>query len=570
MKKVTLLLLSLLSGMGWAQEADIGVSVRLFQSRIITGDLAKMEITINNQGPDTADGIRLDVDVLQGQFRDITTTAPGPCQISVPNGQVRCQNVGDFASGEQKVLLLRVQLQQSDNPQDLILQANVSSPTMDPRPGNNVENIVFQVAELPSVENYAAGMLTAMPEERKKRFLRAARVLGAYCSGESLHTALDGFCDDILQQAELGDFETLTRVMNWMRPRNVVHQARNSTKLVASQLSNIGQRVAQLRAGTSGFSLSGLQLNNGKESLPISMLAYLANQDNEQAQSFVSPWGFFVNGSLTSGDFNYADEVNDGFDFDSDSLSAGVDYRFSNRFVLGGAIGYNTLESDTGAGVSMETEGLSYSLYGLFTPTENFYLDARLSYARPDVKQVRVELFEVIDEVISIRALGETQSQQLTAALNAGYNFYRGSWQWSPYVGMEHVDSELDGYTETGAGSFNTLYAQQDFESTKFHLGFNVSRAISTRNGVLSPQFSYQHHYEDQDNGIMEMRLINMPMDELFNVETNFTKSNYGQASMGLTWVTANGKMFYLRYSRLIGLDDFDQDTISFGARFEF
>ncbi len=568
MRTLFLMAWLLFTDMVWAQDADIGVGVRLFQSRIITGDLAKMQITIRNQGPDVAAGIRLDVDVTQGLFNDITTTAPGPCQISVEQGKVRCENIGDFAVGEEKVVFVRVQLVEQEVPEDLILAAEVSSPTNDPNISNNGQLIVFNVGELPDIDNYAQGMLTNMPESRKQRFLRAAQVLGAYCSGSNIHNGLDGWCDDLLQQAELGDFETITRVLSWMRPRNVVHQARNSTKLVASQMSNLGQRMAQLRAGVSGFSAADLELNNGSESLPISMLAY--QNDGDQAQSFVSPWGFFINGSLTTGDFEYQDEVNDGFDFDSDSLSVGVDYRFSNRFVLGAALGYNQMDSNTGAGVRMESEGASVNLYGLFTPTENFYLDTRISFARPDVRQTRVEVFNLIDVVVDIEAVGETTSDQFTIASSAGYNFNRGAWNWSPFITAEYVNNTLEEYTETGAGGFNIFYAEQDFKALKYNLGFIVSRAISTRNGVLSPQLSWQQTYEDQDDGIMEMRLIGMPVDELFNVETNFTESSYNQLSLGLTWITANGKMFYLRYSEIYGLRNFDQYTISLGARFEF
>ncbi len=568
MRTLFLITMVLFSDWLWAGEADIGVGVRLFQSRIITGDLAKMEITVRNQGPDSAQGVRFNLDVTQGLFSDITTTATGPCQINVEQGAIRCQNIGDFAAGQEKVLLVRVQLEQQEMPDNLVLAAEVTSDSNDPNPGNNTQTIVFNVSPLPNIDEYANGMLTNMPEARKKRFLRAAQVLGAYCSGELIHTRLEGVCDDLLQQAELGDFETITRVLSWMRPRNTVHQARNSTKLVASQLSNLGQRMAQLRAGISGFTAADLQLDNGQAALPLSMLAY--QEDNGPAESFVSPWGFFINGSLTTGDFSYADEVNDGFDFDSDSLSAGVDYRFSNRFVLGAAVGYNQMDSNTGAGVRMESEGASVSLYGLFTPTENFYLDTRVSFARPDVRQRRIELFNLIDEVVSIEAIGETQSEQFTVAASAGYNFNKGAWNWSPYITAEYVNNQLDEFAETGAGGWNIFYAEQDFKALKYNLGFIVSRAISTRNGVLSPQLSWQHNYEDQDDGVMAMRLIGMPVDELFNVETNFTESSYSQASVGLTWITANGKMFYLRYSRLFGLRNFKQHTASVGARFEF
>jgi outer membrane autotransporter protein len=554
----------------YAGDADLGVDVRLFQSRIITGDLAKMEITISNQGPDDAENVRMDIDVTQGLFSDIRTTAPGPCQISVENGQIRCQNVGTFAPGDTKVVLVRVQLEQQDEPENLIMQAQVSSSTNDPNPGNNQQLITFQVDPLPDLDEYADSMLTGMPENRRQRFQRAARVLAAYCSSGNLHNGLGGLCDDLMQQAELGDFETLTQVLNWMRPRNVVHQAKNSTKLVASQLSNIGQRLSQLRAGVTGFSVADLNISNGSESMPVSMLAYLADDEQSGAQSFVSPWGFFVNGSITSGDFSYDDEINDGFDFDSDSLSAGIDYRFSNRFVLGAALGYNELDSKTGAGIFMRSEGFSASVYGLFTPTEAFYIDTRLSYAQPDVRQTRIENFQLIDSVVDLEAIGRTQSEQMTAAISGGYSFYKNAWNITPYFGIEYVNSQLDEFSETGAGAFDVFYAEQDFESVKYNLGINISRAISTSRGVLSPQFSFQHNYDDQDNSIMEMRLVAMPIEELFNVETNFTESSYSQASLGLTWITANGKMFYVRYNEIFGLDNFNQSTFSIGARFEF
>lgn len=551
-----------------AAEADLSVDIRLFQSRVITGDLAKMEITIRNQGPDSVPGVQLDMSVAQGAYTDIQTTAPGPCEVNLDAGSINCQNVGEFIAGASKVVLLRVQLEQQQEPVNLIINSAVSSSTADPNPSNNNAVSVFQVNPLPTTENYALGMLTNMPASRKARFQRAARVLGAYCSGDNLHNGLDGLCDDLLQQAELGDFETLTRVLSWMRPRNVVHQARNSTQLVASQMSNIGQRVAQLRAGVSGFSVADLSLNNGHEWLPFSMLGYQG--DSQAAESFVSPWGFFINGSLSAGDYQYADEINDGFEFDSDSLSAGVDYRVNNQFVLGSAVGYNHMKSQTGAGVEMASEGLSLNVYALFSPSQNFYLDTRLSYAQPDIKQTRREFFQLIDARVDLQAIGRTQSKQLTAALSAGYNFNRGAWSWSPYAGIEYVDNQLDQFTESGAQGFNIFYQQQDFKSLKYNLGFILSRAISTRFGVLSPQLSWQFNHEDQDNGIMAMRLINMPIDELFNVETNFTESNSSRASLGLTWISANGKMFYLRYQQILGLQNYDQYTISLGARFEF
>ena len=70
MKTIVWLFLLLVTNHQAFADADLSVDIRLFQSRVITGDLAKMEITIRNQGPDSATGVKLDLAVTQGLFSD--------------------------------------------------------------------------------------------------------------------------------------------------------------------------------------------------------------------------------------------------------------------------------------------------------------------------------------------------------------------------------------------------------------------------------------------------------------------------------------------------------------------
>lgn len=562
-----------------AQQADVSVNVDLFQAMITNGDLAKMQIMVSNNGPDTAENVDFLLEIFKGEYSDIIVTTGESCAIDVFKGRVFCENFGSLAAGESRVVSVKIQLIESEFPTDLLLFADSFSDTEDPNKENNFQEILFEVEALPTGEEFADGMLTGMPENRRERFRRAVNVLAGLCAGENLHSGLSGVCDELFQQALLGDFETITRILDWMQPRNSVHQARNTTELISNQLSNVGQRIAQLRGGVGGLSLSGLNLKSGNQSLPIHLLSYLAN-DSDDAQSksprtvddpFYSPWGFFVNGNISMGDFSYADEQNDGFDFDSHNITTGIDYRFNSQFVLGMALGYSELESKAGVGSVMDVDGLSASIYGLFTPNDNWFVDARVAFANLDVVQTRKESWQLIDTVFELTAIGETTSKQLTFAVNSGRNFNFGPYLFTPNFGVEYVESTLDEFLEEGAAEFSVFYFEQKFESLKYHLGFDLSRSISLSKGVLSPQFSYRYQYLDQDAGIAELALIdNFFNVDFFEVGTNFLESESHQVSLGLNYVMSKGKQFFLRYRKTLGMRNFDQETINFGIRLEF
>ena len=58
-----------------------------------------------------------------------------------------------------------------------------------------------------------------------------------------------------------------------------------------------------------------------------------------------SRWGFFATGTVGQGDRDRG-ESDPGFDFDTYGLTAGVDYRVSDRVVLGAALGYNRNDTE--------------------------------------------------------------------------------------------------------------------------------------------------------------------------------------------------------------------------------
>ena len=84
--------------------------------------------------------------------------------------------------------------------------------------------------------------------------------------------------------------------------------------------------------------------------------------------------GVFANGNFSLGDRDRTDREA-GFDFHTLGTTAGVDYRFTNNFILGGAFGYAFTDADLDtSGGSLDTNQYSGSLYSTYY-FERFYVD---------------------------------------------------------------------------------------------------------------------------------------------------------------------------------------------------
>lgn len=101
-------------------------------------------------------------------------------------------------------------------------------------------------------------------------------------------------------------------------------------------------------------------------------------------------FGVFASGSINLGSKDET-ENQAGFDFKSWELTLGADYQFTEQFALGAALSHsaikNTIDSNSGA---LDSKGYSLSLYGIYHPTDNFYLNGIINYGWNDYDQQRM------------------------------------------------------------------------------------------------------------------------------------------------------------------------------------
>ncbi|MEM7582609.1 MAG: Calx-beta domain-containing protein [Acidobacteriota bacterium] len=388
-----------------------------------------------------------------------------------------------------------------------------------------------------------------------------------------------------------------------LTPRNAVTQGNAALRAPRIQLRNIGGRLNALRGGStrlaaadhlsisiqgdavamgtlrSAVSSYGMDLEKLSQAVdtalrksqglaPEEPRGGAASADSVDTES---PWGLFINGRVSFGEAPQTDRES-GYDFDTQGITAGVDYRVSDRLVLGIGLGYLGTDVDVADdGGTLEVSGYSLSLYGTFY-TRNFYLDAIVAYGRNDY-----ELERILNLPVAFRGgarlvtRGEPEGDQLSVDLGVGYDFSIGAATLGGFVRASLVDATVDAYGEIGAGPFDLLYGEQEIESLQGEAGFELSYPASFNWGVVQPslRLSYLHEFSD-DRRVIRARFRSDALGRPFAVVTDTPDRDFFNVGAGVTVTLPRSMATYLLFDTDLERDDLDIYTLSGGFRFQF
>jgi uncharacterized protein YhjY with autotransporter beta-barrel domain len=365
-------------------------------------------------------------------------------------------------------------------------------------------------------------------------------------------------------------------------PEEILSSGRMGLQMGAAQFDNLKARLAALRGGVSGISFGGLALRGDNGTLPLGFLDTLlfgAAPEDEIGGDF-SRWAFFVSGTFGRGEKRVT-EREAGFKFDNWSLTAGVDYRYSDSLVLGAAAGYN--RNDTrlrGASGSLDSRGYSASLYSTWYK-ENFYLDGVLTLGRNDFELLRDVQFTLTGPTgttaYSQTARSKTDGDQFALALSAGRDFSHQGFTFGPYLRATLARQKLDGFTETvsnpGAPGSSLVFRVDDrtLRSRSAVLGGKVNYAMSTSWGVLLPHFQleYQREFEDDEQDIV-VRFLHDPGSRPLVLRGDPVDRSFLNLGLGVSAVFASGRSAFIFYERTSGLANQKRENLALGLRIEF
>jgi uncharacterized protein YhjY with autotransporter beta-barrel domain len=209
-----------------------------------------------------------------------------------------------------------------------------------------------------------------------------------------------------------------------------------------------------------------------------------------------NPWNVFVRGNvILAQDFSQGDIAH--VDDNTESVVVGADYRVTPNLLVGLSAGYAhsdaTLDTfNSSATVDSYSPGIyaSYADHGWYANFQGRYSYNSYSEARSV-------------DFLHQTANGSPNGNEGVVDLDGGYDFHSGAWTYGPLAGLQYTHLTLNSFNETG--SLADLDVNQDqSDSLRSRLGFNLSYAFCTGIGCITPHLSasWQHEFMDQSRGI--------------------------------------------------------------------
>ncbi len=355
-------------------------------------------------------------------------------------------------------------------------------------------------------------------------------------------------------------------------------------RTVNAQFTNLGNRLTALRSGAPAGALSQLNLHWGSERLSGHQLALLAQGIGAGAgdTSTLDPnvllggrLGAFLSGNARFGKRSTTSQ-DDGFKFNSYGLTGGVDYRFTSDLILGAALGLATgdLENSGDSG-KIDNRGVSFSVYGNYFLSPDWYVEGIMSYAlnRYDqIRRLRYQLGELppVDERFRSRPDGT----QFGVTLGTGYDWRFETGLTASLRGKaNYLRSQVDGYTENNAASgLNLRLGKLDAKSLVMSVEGQVVQPLSYNWGVLLPQGSVALEYEMLNDPLtIQARFVNDPFNTPIRFKTDRPDRGYLRLGIGMAAVLTGGTTLFFNYDGLFARKNYDYDfTLSAGLRVEF
>ncbi|GGA71563.1 hypothetical protein GCM10011521_07110 [Arenimonas soli] len=349
-----------------------------------------------------------------------------------------------------------------------------------------------------------------------------------------------------------------------------------------SQFQNLRARIAALRSGTQGTDFGGLALTTPQGLFSLGLVAQ-ALGDEEPAMEVgtdFSRWGFFASGTLGRGEVEPG-QVDPAYDTDIEGVTAGFDYRISDRWILGGAVGMTRQDTRLPDGRGeVETSGWSVSGYTTFYQPDSWYVDGVLTWGRNDYDMLRhirytLPLAGGGTQTIDQSAVSSSDGDMLSMAVTFGRDFNRGAWGLGPYGRLLFTRLDFDAIEETlqpGPGSgLGLRIEQRELESLASVLGGKLTYTHSASWGVLMPhlQLEWEHEFRDDPQAV-EARFLNDPTGTAMRLRGDPLDTDYFRIGLGLSMVLTKGRSGFFYYERLMGKDRSSQYNLALGFRMEF
>jgi uncharacterized protein with beta-barrel porin domain len=257
-------------------------------------------------------------------------------------------------------------------------------------------------------------------------------------------------------------------------------------------------------------------------------------------------WGFLVTPQYSKSNRMETDLEN-GYQSELAGLVVGLDYRFTDSFVLGGTLGQTKDNTNffNSAG-SLKTSNNTFTLYGTWLPSESVAIDGYLGTGKINFDSQRHVVFGLISGMDS----GRTTGDQLMAGLSASYQKDIGRVNVAPFINLDFIKTSINGYNESGTTTMEMHYGNRSALSLTSSLGSRVSTSYGHDWGTLVPsaRLALVHEFQNRTSQISN-ELVSTPGTG-FLVATDAPDRNYLIAGLGVAAALNGGTQLFLDYEK--------------------
>jgi len=354
-----------------------------------------------------------------------------------------------------------------------------------------------------------------------------------------------------------------------LAPEEMAAMGTGAINITQGQFKSVFYQQQARRHGAKGADLDRLTLMLDGQAVPLGQLAgtYLEHSTGGGAGD-VPPkrgrWSVFASGRINSGD-KQATSNDAGYDFGTTGMTAGADYMLNDSMFMGGALGYAGMKSDFGNnGGNLDIKSGNLIVYGSYFTPKNWYTDLSLIYGRNNYDFTRnLPSF-------STHTDGSTNGNQLSFSLGSGLDIYVSSWDMSPYLRVDYVDTTIDAYEETGGGGVALQVDKQNVTSLTTALGGRVSYALSRKWGVLSPSAHLEWLHEYKDNQQQIVARFSVDPSVSFTTPIDQPDTDYLNYGLGLTANFPQGRVLYINFEGVAAQRNYTDYNLHIGGRMDF
>jgi outer membrane autotransporter protein len=342
-------------------------------------------------------------------------------------------------------------------------------------------------------------------------------------------------------------------------------------------------RAFDLRSGTGGFDLSGLNVNSGSmiaslgqtqdvlsRMMGTSLLGGTTMSDSKEVMESepldTHRWGAWASGTVTLADES-STATGPGFTSTTGSPTIGVDYKITNHFALGVLANYSTTGANFADGSRLGVQTGLGALYGTWSDGP-WYVNGIAGGGYSGYDNQRVTL-------AGTTANSSPDGNEILANFTGGYDFKLGNnWVVSPEAGLLYTHATEDSFTESGAGVFDLSQADQNIDSLRTKLGFHVMDNLKWDGITFTPQFraAWYHECLDDSRGV-STSLPGAPALGSFVVKTNDQGRDFAIVGAGISATPSelhDNITFFINYDAQVGQDNYISHTVNGGLRVGF